>query len=75
MPKNINWLGILSLLLTLFALFLSATLYLFIFGILVAFLSLVSAHFAQKTIIVKISQILSIIVLIFGTTLIVLGSL
>ena len=73
MFKNINWLGVFSLLLTLIALFLTLTLYLFIFGMFVAFFALVSAHFAPKTIIVKISQVLSAIVLLFGTTLIVVS--
>lgn len=71
MFKKLNLLGIISLLLTLFALFLSATLYLFIFGMLVALLALFFAHFAQQTTIVKVSQVLSIVVLLFGTTIII----
>ena len=73
MLKNINWLGIISLILTLFALLLSATLYFFIFGMFFAIFALVFAYFAPKTRIVKVSQFFSVIILFLGTVLLVIG--
>jgi|GEM_PF-3320064 len=72
MFKNINWLGIFSLLFTLLALLLSSTLILYIFAMLAALIALILAHYAQKTLMVKISRGISAIVFIFWTAVIIL---
>ena len=72
MLKDINWLGIFSLLFTLLALLLSSTLILYIFAMLAALISLLFAHYAKKTKIVKISRFLSAAVLVFWTGVIIL---
>jgi len=73
MFKDINWLGLLSLLFTLNALFLSATLYLFIFGMFFALLAMILAHYAKDSLMVKISRTLSALVLLFGVTVILVS--
>ncbi len=74
MIARYNFLGFLSFLLTLFALLLAYSVYLFIIGMFFAALALISAHYARKTIIVKISQVFSTIILVLGTTVIMVAT-
>lgn len=64
-------LGILTVGITLFALFLAATLYLYVFAMVLALLGIVSAHFSSKHWILTTTLILNILILALGVMMIV----
>jgi len=73
--KNINWLAILSLLFTLTALFLSITVYLFVFAVISSLLALLAAYYAQKSTFVKILQYINGFILFFWSVIVLIAFL
>ncbi|MBN2825677.1 MAG: hypothetical protein JXQ76_10150 [Campylobacterales bacterium] len=74
MFKNINWLGIASLLFTLLALLASATFFLLFFALFFAFVALVLAYYSKKSWMRTATNYISGFIFVFWTLFVLLGA-